>query len=219
MSKTLYVINPNSNQAVTDGLDAAVEPLRLAGGSSITCVTLTEGPPGIESQLDVDRAAIAVHDFAMAHHDGASGFVVACFSDPGLALLRERARVPSFGISESGALTAMTLGQTFGVIAILARSIPRHLRNWGAMGIGARLAGEVAIGRTVSELADRAATLAAMVDAGRRLRDEHGAQVLVMGCAGMASFRAPLQEAVGLAVVEPTQAAVSMAVGRIPLGW
>lgn len=219
MSKTLYVINPNSNQAVTDGLDEAVEPLRLAGGSSITCVTLTEGPPGIESQLDVDRAAIAVHDFAMAHQDGASGFVVACFSDPGLALLRERARVPSFGISESGALTAMTLGQTFGVIAILARSIPRHLRNWGAMGIGARLAGEVAIGRTVSELADRAATLAAMVDAGRRLRDEHGAQVLVMGCAGMANFRAPLQDAVGLAVVEPTQAAVSMAVGRIPLGW
>jgi Asp/Glu/hydantoin racemase len=219
MSKTLYVINPNSNQAVTAGLDTAVEPLRLTGGTSITCVTLTDGPPGIESQLDVDRAALAVHQFAIAHQDSAAGFVVACFSDPGLALLRERARVPSFGISESGVLTAMTLGQTFGVIAILARSIPRHLRNWGAMGVGSRLAGEVAIGRTVSELADREATLAAMIDAGRRLRDEHGAQVLVMGCAGMASFRAPLQDALGMPVVEPTQAAVSMAIGRIPLGW
>lgn len=216
---TLYVINPNSNQAVTDGLDAAVAPLRLPGGVAITCVTLESGPPGIESQLDVDRAALAVHDFAAAHQDRAAGFVVACFSDPGLALLRERIRVPSFGISESGALAAMTLGQTFGVIAILARSIPRHLRTWGAMGITQRVAGEVAIGRTVSELADRGATLAAMVDAGRRLRDEHGAQVLVMGCAGMASFRAPLQDAVGLPVVEPTQAAVAMAVGRIALGW
>jgi Asp/Glu/hydantoin racemase len=216
---TLYVINPNSNQAVTDGLDAAVAPLRLPGGVPIACVTLVDGPPGIESQLDVDRASLAVHDFAVAHQERASAFVVACFSDPGLALLRERVRVPSFGISESGALTAMTLGQTFGVIAILARSIPRHLRNWGAMGISQRVAGEVAIGRTVGELADRGATLAAMVDAGRRLRDEHGAQVLVMGCAGMATFRAPLQEAVGLPVVEPTQAAVSMAVGRIALGW
>lgn len=219
MSKTLYVINPNSNQAVTDGLDAAVDPLRLAGGTSITCVTLADGPPGVESQLDVDRAALAVHAFAMAHQDRASAFVVACFSDPGLALLRERASVPSFGISESGVLTAMTLGQTFGVIAILARSIPRHLRNWGAMGVTARLAGEVAIGRTVAELADRPATLAAMIDAGKRLRDEHGAQVLVMGCAGMAAFRSPLQDALGMPVVEPTQAAVSMAIGRIPLGW
>jgi Asp/Glu/hydantoin racemase len=219
MSKTLYVINPNRNQAVTDGLDTAVAPLRLVGGTPITCVTLTDGPPGVESQLDVDRAALAVHDFAVAHQDRATGFVVACFSDPGLALLRERIAVPSFGISESGVLTAMTLGQTFGVIAILGRSIPRHLRNWGAMGISARLAGEVAIGRTVAELADRDGTRAAMIDAGKRLRDEHGAQVLVMGCAGMASFRTPLQDAVGLPVVEPTQAAVSMAIGRVALGW
>ena len=219
MSKTLYVINPNRNQAVTDGLDVAVAPLRFVGGVTITCVTLADGPPGIESQLDVDRAALAVHDFAVEHQDGAAGFVVACFSDPGLALLRERIAVPSFGISEAGALTAMTLGQTFGVIAILARSIPRHLRNWGAMGIGARVAGELAIGRTVAELADRDGTVAAMVDAGKRLRDEQGAQVLVMGCAGMAGFRTPLQQAVGLPVVEPTQAAVSMAIGRVALGW
>ncbi len=40
-----------------------------------------------------------------------------------------------------------------------------------------------------------------------------------MGCAGMAAFRAPLQEATGLPVVEPTQAAVSMILGRIRLGW
>jgi allantoin racemase len=116
-------------------------------------------------------------------------------------------------------LTAMTLGQRFGVIAILQGSIGRHWRTWGAMGIAQRVAGEVAIGRTVTELSDQAATLAGMIDAGRRLRDEHGANVLVMGCAGMAPFRAPVQDATGLPVVEPTQAAVSMALGRIQLGW
>jgi Asp/Glu/hydantoin racemase len=40
-----------------------------------------------------------------------------------------------------------------------------------------------------------------------------------MGCAGMASFREPLQQAVGIPVVEPTQAATSMAIGRVRLGW
>jgi Asp/Glu/hydantoin racemase len=219
MRQTLYVINPNSSEAVTAGIDAAMAPLRRPDGPRIECVTLADGPPGVQTQHDVDRAALSVHRFALGKQAEAAGFVVACFSDPGLHMLRDLKGVLSFGISECGALTALTLGQRFGVVAILQGSIARHWRTWGAMGIAQRVAGEVAIGRTVSELADQAATLAAMIDAGRRLRDEHGANVLVMGCAGMAPFRAPLQEATGLPVVEPTQAAVSMALGRIQLGW
>lgn len=219
MRDTLYVINPNSSQAVTDGIDSAMAPLRRADGPRIECVTLADGPPGVQTQQDVDRAALSVLRFAQAHQGRAAGFVTACFSDPGLHMLRELPGVLSLGISECGALTAMTLGQRFGVVAILQGSIGRHWRTWGAMGIGQRVAGEVAIGRGVTELADHAATLAAMVAAGRRLRDEHGANVLLMGCAGMAAFRAPLQDATGLPVVEPTQAAVAMALGRIPLDW
>jgi len=219
MRPTLYVINPNSSTAVTAGIDAALAPLRRDDGPRIECVTLADGPPGVQTQHDVDRAALSVRAFAEAHRADAAGFVTACFSDPGLHMLRELGGVPALGISEAAALTAMTLGQRFGVVAILQGSIARHWRAWGAMGITQRVAGEVAIGRTVSELADAEATLAAMVEAGRRLRDAHGADVLVMGCAGMAAFRAPLQEATGLPVVEPTQAAVSMILGRIRLGW
>ncbi|WP_234196930.1 aspartate/glutamate racemase family protein [Pseudacidovorax sp. NFM-22] len=219
MTRTLYVINPNSNAAVTAGLDEAVAPLRLAGGPAIRCETLHDGPPGVETQAHVDEAALRVHAFAQRHRDDAAAFVIACFSDPGLQLLRESMPVPVLGISESAALTAMTLGHGFGVIAILPGSIPRHLRNWGAMGISQRCVGEIAIGRGVSALADRPATLAAMTEAGRRLRDERGANVLVMGCAGMATFREPLAQALGLPVVEPTQAATAMALGRVRLGW
>ena len=58
-----------------------------------------------------------------------------------------------------------------------------------------------------------------MVEVGKRLREEHGADVVVMGCAGMARYRAPLQREIGVPVVEPTQAAVAMAIGRVRLGW
>ncbi len=54
MSQRILVINPNSTQAVTDGIDRALEPLRLPGGPEFECVTLREGPPGIQSQRDVD---------------------------------------------------------------------------------------------------------------------------------------------------------------------
>ena len=42
-------------------------------------------------------------------------------------------------------LTAMTLGQRFGVISILRKSIARHLRYVGQMGVGDRMAGDRAL--------------------------------------------------------------------------
>jgi Asp/Glu/hydantoin racemase len=109
------------------------------------------------------------------------------------------------------------MGQRFGVIAILPTSIPRHLRYFGAMGVTQRLAADLSIGLEVSELADKTRTLERMTSVGRTLREAHGADVLVMGCAGMAQFRAPLEESLGIPVVEPTQAATAMAVGRVRL--
>ena len=87
------------------------------------------------------------------------------------------------------------------------------------MGVQARRAGELAIGLNVTELAQYERTLARMTEVGRRLRDEHGADVIVMGCAGMAAYRDPLQQALGLPVVEPSQAAAALAIGRIKMNW
>ena len=124
-----------------------------------------------------------------------SAFVIACYSDPGLFSAREVTSKPVLGIMECGVLTALTLGHHFGVIAILAGSIPRHLRALGAMGVQSRLAAELPVGLQVTELADAARTRQRLIDVGRRLVDEHGAHVLVMGCAGMAQYRQPLQDA------------------------
>ena len=114
-------------------------------------------------------------------------------------------------------MTALTLGQRFGVIAILPASIPRHLRSFGAMGVLDRLAGDRALGLSVTDLVDPAKSLDAMIATGKRLRDEDGANVLIMGCAGMAQYRGTLETEIGLPVVEPCQAAGAMALGQIAL--
>ena len=219
MSGTIYVINPNSNETVTAGIDAAVAPLRSADGPAIACVTLREGPPGVQSQRDVDGIVGTLLKQAAALESEAAAFVVACFSDPGMHALREQSARPVLGIAECGVLTALTLGQRFGVIAILPTSIPRHLRYFGAMGVLDRFAADLSIGLSVAELSDGSRTLGRMIDAGRALRDTHGADVLVMGCAGMARFRETLERELGIPVVDPTQATVAMAVGRVRLGW
>lgn len=215
----ILVINPNSSETVTRGIDEAVEPLRMAGGPAIECMTLKEGPPGIETQQHVDGVVAPLIRTVRERDQDYAAFVIACYSDPGLHSVREATKKPVLGISECGILTALTLGQKFGVIAILKQSIPRHLRYIGALGVAERLAGELAVGLGVTELADEGKTFGRMVEAGKALRDQQGADVVVMGCAGMARYRKPLQDAIGIPVVEPTQAAVSMAIGRVRLGW
>lgn len=217
MDRALIVINPNSSQHVTDGIDAAVAPLR-ALGVPIRCLTLAEGSPGIESQRQADLTVAPMLALAARHEAQAAGFVIACFGDPGLHALRDATCLPVLGIQESAVMTALTLGQRFGVISILPASIPRHMRAFGAMGVLGRLAGDRALGLTVAELAEQGRTLPAMIDTGRRLRDEDGAEVLVMGCAGMAAYRDVLEAETGLPVVEPCQAAAAMAIGRIAIG-
>jgi allantoin racemase len=219
MTGPIIVINPNSTETVTAAIDAAMAPLRFAGGPGIVCQTLHEGPPGIESQHDSDSVIEPLRRAIVAQDNDASAFVIACFSDPGLYSAREATAKPVLGIAECGILTALTLGHRFGVISILAKSVPRHLRYISAMGVGGRLAADLPIGLGVVELADAGATMRRMKDVGARLRDAHGADVLVMGCAGMARYRDELEAAMRLPVVEPTQAAVTMALGRARLGW
>jgi Asp/Glu/hydantoin racemase len=218
MGGSIVVINPNSTEAVTRGIDRACEPLRMPGAPRIECVTLAEGPPGIQTQRDVDGVVAPMLRLITELDERAAAFVIACFSDPGLHSARETTRKPVLGIMECGILTALTLGQRFGVIAILPTSIPRHLRTINAMGVGSRLAAEHAVGLPVVELADESKTSGRMIEVGRQLAAD-GANSIVMGCAGMAQYRDRVEQAAGVPVVEPTQAAVAMAIGRVRLGW
>ena len=212
----IRVVNPNSNEAVTRGIDEALAPLRFSDGPEIVCSTLGEGPFGIETQEHVESVALPLRRLVEA--DNASdAFVIACYSDPGLHVCREGTARPVFGIAECGVLTALARAERFGVIAILQRSIARHMRYLRQMGLSERLAGERPLEMSVAETASGEGTLARMIAVGRALKDEDGANAIVMGCAGMARHRAPLEDALGIAVIDPTQAAVAMAIGAVQL--
>ena len=214
MAERIVVINPNCTGAVTAAIDAALQPWRMAGGPAIECVTLAEGPPGIETQAHVEQVVQPICRLVHARAD-ADAFVIACFSDPGLHAAREATLRPVLGIAECGLLTALTQGERFGIIAILQSSLRRHLRYVRQLGVHARFAGELPLGLGVVELGDEARAFERMAAVGARLRDDHRADVLVLGCAGMAQYRRPLAAALGVPVVDPTQAAVTMAIGAV----
>ena len=212
----IHVVNPNSNEAVTRGLDATLEPLRFEGGPEIVCSTLAEGPYGIETQADVASVVMPLRRLVEADNSS-DAFVIACFSDPGLDVCREGTARPVFGIAECGVLTALARAGRFGVIATSQRSIARHTRYLRQMGLMNRFAGERSLEMSVAETASGERTLDRMVEIGRQLQEQDGAEAVVMGCAGMARHRRPLEQALGIPVIDPTQAAVTMALGVVQL--
>ena len=213
---SILVINPNSNQLVTQGLEDALKTLGFEGGPEIICKTLAEGPYGIESQADAESVAMPLRRMVESD-DSSAAFIIACYSDPGLHVCREATDRPVFGIAECGVLTALARADTFGVIAIAQRSIRRHMRYLRQMGLMDRLSGERPLNMSVAETASGEGTLARMIEVGRTLKDEDGAGAIVMGCAGMARHRRSLEQALGIPVIDPTQAAVTMALGTVQL--
>ncbi len=216
MTGPIVVINPNSNLAVTEGLDRALDPFRLDSGPAIECLTLTEGPFGIESQVQSDQVVLPLVRLVESRTD-ASAFVIACYSDPGLDACRSVAAVPVFGIQESGVLTALARGDRIGIIGISSASERRHRLFMRRMGVLDRVAGERALNMSVDETARGNNTLARLIETGTALRAD-GAEALVLGCAGMATHRGALERELGLPVIDPTQAAVAMALGAVLAG-
>lgn len=214
-SARILVINPNSSQAVTAAIDAALDPLRLAGGPAIAVTDLPEGPASIGSQQDADSVVMPLARRIAA--DGAEAFVIACFSDPGLHTAREVADGrPVMGIAEWGLLRALTLGERFGIVALSEGSVRRQRRMVRQMGLGERYAGSQPVEAQAEETAGEAIR-DRLIAAARILVERDGADVLVLGCAGMAPHRSAVERAIGRPVVEPCQQAVAAALGAVLL--
>lgn len=206
--RRIRVINPNSNESVTEGLRRAVQEFQ--NQAQVDCLTLADGPFGIESDADI----LAVKPLILkviSESVGYDAFVIACYSDPALDDCRSAIRQPVFGIQRSALETATSLGNKFGVLALSEASIARHLVYIDKLGLSQRLAGELPLNISVDDAANDARSLSGIVEQGRRLVDEHGADVLILGCAGMTAHRAPAEQRLQVPVIDPAQAAVSQA--------
>ena len=214
----IVVVNPNSTEAVTDGIDEAMAPLRFADGPRIDCLTLAEGPPGIESQRLADGVIGPLCELIRREDNRADAFVIACFGDPGLHAARETTAKPVVGIAEASYAAALQLGERFGVIAILENSARRQRRYVRQLGLSERYAASLPVGLGVVEL-EETGVGERMIEVGRRLIEDHGADVLILGCAGMARQRAPVARALGVPVIDPSQAAAAQAIAAVRLGY
>jgi len=209
----ILVINPNCSVACSAGIDAAIAPFRFTGGPVLHVATVAEGPPAIYDWRDWHAVVEPV--CRLIEREPSDAYVIACASDPGIEAARTVTRRPVFGVFRSAVAAAVARAERFGVIAIVEASKARHLAALRAMGLVDRLTAEVALNVRMETLLEPRTARAALITAGRELTAS-GAGTIVLGCTGMAHHRAAVEDAAGVPVIEPCQAAVALAVSAVP---
>ena len=97
------------------------------------------------------------------------------------------------------------------MVAFTDKSKPRQRRVLQAMGVEQRMVASIALNLDMEVLTDPVAPRARIQQVAWELVTL-GAEVVILGCAGMAHHRAAAEDACGVPVIEPSQAAAAQAI-------
>lgn len=211
----LRIVTPIVVELFTDDMVRRLE----RPGLRLSNTHLRVGPASVESAFD---EALALPDtlrcIVEAQRDGCDGVVINCFGDPGLQAGREVVDIPVVGPCQAAMHLATILGHRFGVLSVLenVRLLLNHLAE--TYGLAARYGSFRSVDIPVLELESDPERLAQALSeqALRAVRDD-GVDVVILGCTGMfgcaAAIRANLlKEGIGVPVIDPLEAAVSLAI-------
>ncbi|MFZ5780345.1 MAG: aspartate/glutamate racemase family protein [Pseudomonadota bacterium] len=193
----------------------------VAPGTTVAVEPLEEGPPAVESLADITVVgAELVRQVPRWRDGGYDAVVIGCFSDPGLAALRDLIEIPVVGPGASAVHVAAQFGERFGVLS--SEPTPKGLHaRFRAMGVGDLYVSERMVGCSVLDLSRRRnEVMGGIVEAARACVAD-GADVLVMGCLGMGflpGLSGALQDEAGVPVVNPVIAALKTAETAVALG-
>lgn len=213
----IVVTNCNTTQEMTEeivrGARAAAGP-----GTTVTGLTPAWGPESAEGWLDSYLSAAAVLD-TLRTYDGPpyDAVVMAGFGEHGREGVRELVDVPVVDITEAAAHLACLLGRRYGVVTTLERSVGQIEDSLETAGVARNCAAIVGTGLNVLDLGDDERTETAFLAAAERACAA-GAEVLVLGCAGMTGLQRLVGEKLGLPVVDGVAAAVKLAESLVALG-
>ncbi len=222
--RRVLVISPVTAAAVGESLKPYLAEL-TAGTDLVADLTcLDAGPASVETHFDEAFAVPGVLDVITREAGRHDGIVVNCFADPGVEAARELVDIPVVGPAEASMLLAMTLGHKFAVVSTFRNSGPWVERQARALGLQSRLAWATGVEVPVLDLAaDPEASTALILEAAREAVDRHGAEVVVLGCTGMAALAEAVRERLGrdgshVPVVEPFAAALGLLQALLDLG-
>lgn len=208
----VLVINPNSSSSMSEHMRRELEKVREPS-TVVTVVNPETTPLSIESAVEESQAIPATVALAeQGQRDGYAAIVIACFSDPGLDAAREAVSIPVVGIEESALHVAAMLGHRFTILTARRERVPAKLDHVARLGLQDRLASVRPLDMSVLEMdRDSARAKSRILEVGRVAVEQDHAEVLVLGCAGLAGYGRELTTTLDVAIVDPTPVGLKMA--------
>jgi allantoin racemase len=209
----LLVVNPNTSSEMTATIRTSADAAARAIGVDADTICTASGPPSIEGRFDEIVSAYWTLDCVMQVAERYDGVVVACYGPhPAIEGIREATELPTLGIMEASILYALPLGSKFSIVTTSPRWQPLLEEGLAILGVETRCASVRSSGLAVLDL-DRlpAADVCARLAAEASAAVEHdGAEVILLGCAGMAGLQELVAATVGVPVVDAVWAGVIM---------
>lgn len=216
------IVNVNTSQSMTDVIASAAQAV-AAPDTVIEGVTPTLGPASVETHVEGHLSAVGVIDAVHRRHTDTScepidAWIIAGYGDQGREALMELVDVPVVDITEAAAIAAMAIGDSYAVVTTLDRTVPMIRVRLQTAGVWDRCVSVQGTGLGVLELEEDAArTDAAILDKARTAL-ERGAEVICLGCGGMAGRAHELTATLGAPVVDGVTAAVGQAESLVRQG-
>jgi allantoin racemase len=214
----ILVVNVNTTASMTDAIVASA---RAAAAPTTEIVGLTPrfGAVSVEGNVESYLAAVGVMSAVLGYEGDYDAVVQAGFGEHGREGLQELLDVPVVDITEAAGHLASLLGHKYSVVTTLDRAVPLIEDRLKLAGLDARCASVRSSGLSVLELDEdpERAVKAIVAEAERAVREDK-AEVVCLGCGGMAGLDDAVREATGVPVVDGVGAAVKLAEGLVSLG-
>lgn len=207
----IKIINPNTTKEMTEGIDAAAKKYKRPETEIVT-VSPDYGPATIDNFYDEALSAVGVlEEVKKGLAEGFDGFVIACFSDPGLQASREISNVPVVGIAEASMLFACTVAYRFSILSMPKRSLASTHELLRRYGLESRCASIRMIDVPVLEMERGLSEMKKdLLKEARKAVKEDDAEAILLGCAGLAGLDKEFENKLGVPVIDGVVAAVKL---------
>ena len=197
----ILLINPNTSPELTERI-AGLARASVAGDAAIVPATGRFGARYITTRASAAIAAHAALDAFAEHGTDCDAVLLACFGDPGLAALKELSPVPVVGMAEASCHEACRRGPRFAIVTGGLLWKPMLEEFVAQLGLADRLASVRCLPQTGGDIArDPDGSLAALAAESRAAVEADGADVVILGGAGLAGLATHIAEKVPVPVL------------------
>lgn len=210
----ILIINPNSDHKMTADIQRSARA--FAGDRFEVETQRTPGAPKfIDTYLDTALAVPGMLRLIRENEAHFDAFVIACHCDPNLDLCKEVTAKPVVGIGEASMKMASMLGHRFSVLSTSPDSVPNKQALVHRYGLDSSLSSVRAPRKATQDLND----LDFFLQLGKEAIQLDGAELLVLGCAGLCEMGNTMQSLLGVPVLDGVVCGLIIAEGLVRAGY